>query len=300
MVARAAKWGLLMVLILGGVAQADETNEAGSAAIAKVGEAFAKAFDAGDAQGAAAAWTPDGEYTDLDGVTFRGRVEIQSLFERVFAVAPGRTISIVSESLTFPSPGVALESGFTTVAGKGGESPSRARFANVFVEREGKWLMASVRESSLVAADRSQELSPLAPLLGVWTADLGDGQEIRVEAAPNANGNFVVLERTISQNGQMVGGGTEWIAWDPAAKAIRSWNFESDGGFSESDWKAQGETLTVTTRATLRNGSKVEEVQKLSGGEDGLLVVEGVSLALDGANHTPAKPLKFKRPAPKS
>jgi hypothetical protein len=129
---------------------------------------------------------------------------------------------------------------------------------------------------------------------------LGEGQEIRVEAAPNATGNFVLLERTVFQNGQPVGGGTEWIAWDAANKSIRSWSFESDGGFSESDWKSEGHALVVSTRATLRNGSKVEEVQKLSGAEDGLLVLETVSLSLDGAKQPLAKPVKFKRPGPQS
>ncbi|MFZ4483453.1 MAG: YybH family protein [Chthoniobacterales bacterium] len=292
--------GLAVAGLIGSTALAAEANDSAKAAIAKVGQAFAKAFEAGDAQGVAAAWTPDGEYTDLDGVTFRGRADIQNLFERVFASTPGRTISIESESLTFPAPGVALESGVTTVAGQAGPSPSRARFANVFVEQNGQWLIASVHDSPFVAPDRSQELGPLAPLLGVWTADLGEGQEIRVEAAPNATGNFVLLERTVFQNGQPVGGGTEWIAWDAANKSIRSWSFESDGGFSESDWKSEGHALVVSTRATLRNGSKVEEVQKLSGAEDGLLVFEAVSLSLDGAKQPLAKPVKFKRPGPQS
>jgi uncharacterized protein (TIGR02246 family) len=297
-----AKFFLGFVLLYGlpVFAFAAEADEAAKAAIAKSGQAFAKAFEEGDAAVLAAAWTPDGEYTDLEGLTFRGRAEIQGIFERTFASAPGRTMAIESESLTFPAPGVALESGTTTVAGKDGEAPSRARFANTFVQQDGRWLLASVRESPFVPADRSQELSPLAPLLGVWTADLGNGQQIRVEAAPNATGNFVLLERIVLQNGQPVGGGTEWVVWDEATKSIRSWSFESDGGFSESNWKAEGEALTVTTRATLRNGSKVEEVQKLSGGEDGLLVVEGVSLALDGVKQAPAKPLKFKRPGPQS
>lgn len=293
-------FGFALLFCLPGFAFAAEADEAAQAAIAKSGQAFAKAFEEGDAAALASAWTPDGEYTDLEGLTFRGRAEIQGVFERTFAAAPGRTMAIESESLTFPAPGVALESGTTAVAGKDGEAPSRARFANTFVQQDGRWLLASVRESPFVPADRSQELSPLAPLLGVWTADLGYGQQIRVEAAPNATGNFVLLERVVLQNGRPVGGGTEWIAWDAATKSIRSWSFESDGGFSESDWKVEGDTLTVTTRATLRSGSKVEEVQKLSGGEDGLLVVEGVSLTLDGVEQETAKPLKFKRPGPPS
>jgi hypothetical protein len=34
--------------------------------------------------------------------------------------------------------------------------------------------------------------------------------------------------------------GTQWIGWDPAAKQIRSWSFEADGGYGESVWTKQG------------------------------------------------------------
>ena len=34
---------------------------------------------------------------------------------------------------------------------------------------------------------------------------------------------------------------TQRIGWDPAAKQIRSWEFDSEGGFGEGTW---GETAT--------------------------------------------------------
>jgi len=89
---------------------------------------------------------------------FRGRAEIQNLFERTFAAFPGWTMAIKSESLIFPNPGVALESTLTAVVGEDGGDLGRARFANVFVEQADRCLLASVRESPFVVPDRSQEL----------------------------------------------------------------------------------------------------------------------------------------------
>ena len=39
--------------------------------------------------------------------------------------------------------------------------------------------------------------------------------------------------------------GTQVIGWDPAAGTIRSWMFDSDGGFGEGTWSKKGNTWIV-------------------------------------------------------
>ena len=46
-------------------------------AVRKTADAFAKAFNAGDARAVAAFWTKDGEYIGPDGAEVRGRDELE-------------------------------------------------------------------------------------------------------------------------------------------------------------------------------------------------------------------------------
>lgn len=284
---------LLPIILLSSLAvRADSDTDQ----VAALGDSFVKAFDKADAANLAAAWAEDGEYSDIDGRTFRGREDIRKMFEGYFSSGKGRTLRVDSETLRFPAPGVAIEDGTTSVFGANGEPPSRARYTNVFVKKDGKWLLASVREAPFAAPNRSQELGSLGPLLGAWEAVAESGETIRTLVEPAAGGNFLVISRTILAKNVPISGATEWVAWDPASKAIRSWSFESDGGFSESQWKQEGGKWTVSTRGTLRDGRTISESQVLSAGDDALTVAT-TDFALEGKPQPAAKPLTLKRPA---
>ncbi len=269
-------------------------QEQAKAAIAKGGETYAKAFAAADAKALAAAYAADAEYKSLDGRIIRGREAIEAFFRGFFSDGRKRQLLVESESLTFPAPGVAVERGVTAVSEDGNKLAAQARFTNLLVEKDGQWLLASVEETPYAGDDRSSELAPLAPLIGQWEADLGEGSSLYVGVERAEGGNFVLIERVVTANSLPVSTSLEWVGWDPVGKLIRSWSFESDGSFSQSEWKADGTALVLATKATLREGAVVEETQRISRGPDGALSVEGVSLTLDGEKQQPAPALKFK------
>jgi len=47
------------------------------------------------------------------------------------------------------------------------------------------------------------------------------------------NQNFIVSSFTTSAKNVSVGDATVWIGWDPTAKNIRAWLFDSTGGFGQ-------------------------------------------------------------------
>lgn len=269
-------------------------QEQAKAAIAKGGEAYAKAFAAADAKAMAAAYAADAEYKSLDGRVIRGREAIEAFFRGFFSDGRKRQLLVESESLAFPAPGVAVERGVTAVSEDGAKVAAQARFTNLLVEKDGQWLLASVEETPYLGDDRGGELAPLAPLLGEWEADLGEGRSLYVGVERSEGGSFILIQRVVAEKSLPVRTSLEWVGWDPVRKLLRSWSFESDGSFSESEWKADGAALVVATKATLREGAVVEETQRVSRGQDGTLSVEGVSLVLDGEKQQPAPALKFK------
>ena len=50
--------------------------------------------------------------------------------------------------------------------------------------------------------------------------------------------------------------GTQVIGWDPAAGTIRSWMFDSDGGFGEGIWTKNDNTWIVKFSQVLPDGRK--------------------------------------------
>jgi len=288
----------LASLIFGSAStRAAETPPEQSAALAKLGEAYVAAFNKGDAKAVAAFWTPDGDYVDQLGHTFAGREAIEKMFESYFASAKGAEIRVDSDSLRFLAPALAVEDGSTSVFLPDGTPPSRARYTNTFIFADGKWLLASVREAPFVAPDRSQELAGLAGLIGSWESNDKAGDKILLDVAPSPEGNFLVATRTVLRKDLPVSSGTEWIAWDPSTNAIRSWSFESDGGFGESSWKTDGTTWTVESHYTLRDGTKLREIQSLLVDTRGNLVAKTLGLSANEKDLPPPEDLIFKHPA---
>ena len=54
--------------------------------------------------------------------------------------------------------------------------------------------------------------------------------------------------------------GMQFIGWDPANKQIRSWVFDSDGGFAEGKWTKKGNRWLIQQTGTLPDGRKASEV----------------------------------------
>ena len=50
--------------------------------------------------------------------------------------------------------------------------------------------------------------------------------------------------------------GTQVIGWDPAADTIRSWMFDSDGGFGEGTWSKKDNSWIVKFNQVLPDGRK--------------------------------------------
>ena len=50
--------------------------------------------------------------------------------------------------------------------------------------------------------------------------------------------------------------GTQVIGWDPAAGTIRSWMFDSDGGFGEGTWSKKGNRWLIKFKQVLPDGRK--------------------------------------------
>ena len=231
-------------------------------AIGKIRAAYVKAFNAGDARALAAFWAPDGEFVDSEGRSFRGRNAIEKEFTAFFKEAKGQVLEVTVDSLRFVSPDVALETGGTRIKAADGAS-SHAAYSIVHTRRNGKWLLASVRDAAYAPASNYERLRDLEWLVGKWTAKR-DGQTLEITCEWSEKRNFLTRKYSLTNAEGTTRTGVQIIGWDPLVGAIRSWVFDSDGGFGSEKWERDGERWVLQAAAVTRDGAETESTNVLT------------------------------------
>jgi uncharacterized protein (TIGR02246 family) len=270
-------------------------NPADETALMKNAEAFVAAFNKGDAKTLAAFWTPDGDFTDELGHKTVGREAIEKLFEGVFAEHKGMQLRIDITGLRFVTADVAIEDGTTALIHPDGLPPSRARYTNVHVRKDGKWSLESVRTATYTPPSNYEHLKGLDWLIGEWVDDVAKGEAARISFEWTDNQNFVISHFTTTIKGVAIGGGTVWIGWDPNAKSVRSWMFEANGGFGQGTWTKDGAKWTSKSTGTLQDGKKATSTNIVTRIDDDTLTWEVKERTLDDKPVPDIKPVKMKR-----
>jgi uncharacterized protein (TIGR02246 family) len=286
------------LLLAGGVGVAQKDGEGKGKdgdAIFENAKAFVAAFDKGDVKALAAFWAEDGDYTDVRGRHVKGRAKIEAAFKETFADAKGLKLRIDSESLKFVTPDVAIEDGTTEVLHPDGGPPNKARYTIVHVKKGGKWLISSVRDADFSPPTNYDHLKGLEWLIGDWADEAGKGDVARVSFAWAKNQNFIVSNFHTAFKNITLGGGAQWIGYDPVTKKIRSWTFEFSGAFGEAVWSADGKSWTVKTALTTREGQRLKATNVITFLDANAFTFESKDRTLNGKELPPIKPIRMKR-----
>jgi uncharacterized protein (TIGR02246 family) len=253
----AAGMGMILLVASPSWAQQAKGATADEQAQAARAKAMIEAFNKGDAKAVAAFWTPDGDYMDELGHLFKGRKAIEAYFQKMFGAAKGAKLVVHRSGFRFIRPDLAIGDGIFEVFPPDGGPATSARYTAVQVKQDGQWFMASVREAVATAPNNAEKLEDLAWLIGDWADEGQKGALARLSFSWAENNNFIVSHFLTTVKDVPVAGGTQWIAWDAAAKQVRSWAFDSGGAISESAWSKDGNRMMSKTTTTLRDGKRV-------------------------------------------
>jgi uncharacterized protein (TIGR02246 family) len=236
------------------------TRAADEKALRKSAEDFARAFNARDAKAIATQFAPQAEMVDLDGNVRQGRAAIEASFAQQFA-DPQFKIAVEIESLRFVGDNLAVEDGHLVLTSED-QASVRSRYTAVHVREGGTWLVASSRDV-VNPNDRiapHAHLQQLAWLVGDWIEE--NGNSIVVTSYRWDEGqNFLLSDYTVKVAGQVTMKGTQRIGWDPLTRQIKTWTFDSDGGYGEGYWHRDGDRWLVKLEgvsADGRNGSMTQ------------------------------------------
>ncbi len=239
------------------------SNSADEEAIRKAVVAFVEQYNAHKADAVTALFAPDARMILRDGTELNGHDEIKQSMEAAFEGSPKASISVVVESLRFLTPDVAVEEGFTSSFPDGETLTARSRYTVVHLKKDGKWLMQSVRVVEEQSLSAYGDLAPLEWLIGDWI-DEGRTETVETTFRWDENKSFLLEEFQVVKDGSVVLKGTQRIGWDPQAKQIRSWTFDSAGGFGEATWTPVGDNWVVKAKAVTADGTSALATRTLT------------------------------------
>src|SRR5262249_45603585 len=98
-------------------------------------------------------------------------------------------------------------------------------------------------------------LKDLQWLVGNWK-DTDENVKIAYLTKWDKFKNFLVQHYRIDAYGVEVMEGLQIIGWDPIEKKIRSWVYDSDGGFGTGTWSKKGDSWYAKLQFTLSTGEK--------------------------------------------
>lgn len=232
---------------------------------------YEKAFNAGDAKAIGGLWKSDGEFIDPMGNKILGREAIEKVFQEFFSRTPGEKLAIKVLSVKEEEEGKVAVAEIVPELSPPLPGRIGANIATIVLVRSGEtWLIEGVRERFHVPA-AYEHLKAIEWLVGSWStqqpsnAGPDNASHISVNTTCQWTANKSFLTRTFSTHTQQLElQGTEIIGWDPQAKSIRSWLFESTGGFTESVWKQDGNKWTIEIKGVLANGDAVSSTATLT------------------------------------
>jgi uncharacterized protein (TIGR02246 family) len=260
---------------------ADQAED--EAAIRANAEAYVAAYNKHDAKAVAAMWSPDAVYMDPStGEAAVGQEEIGKVFTDILAALGEAKLEVEVNSVEFVSPNVAIENGTVRII-RPNEEPEETNYTAVNVKRDGKWLLDRVSEEESPSPPPSsyEQLKELEWMIGSWI-DQDERATVQTDCEWTKNQNFLNRSFAVVVGDQVDLAGMQIIGWDPVAKQIRSWIFDSDGGFSEGKWTRKGDRWLIRQSGTLPDGGRSSAVNVITRIDDDSFTWQSVQREIDG------------------
>ena len=210
------------------------------------------AFNNKDSEEFARLWDGDGIYVNVSShKTLRGRDQITDNFKKFISEEADYRVSILQ--VDFIDETHATELGHISISYLTKGQEERA-FKAVFNYQDGKWVLSKLIEADfLQTSTHYRELKPLDWMIGNWE-DESDWIDVSYKFYWDHNNNFIVQDFKMKVLDEEELSGRQVIGWDPVSNTIRSWIFDSDGGFGECKWTQEGNSWYVSVHFTLSDG----------------------------------------------
>ena len=224
-------------------------------AVKKAELATIEAFNKGDAAALAALFAEKGELVDENGNVFSGREQITGLFKAFFERFPKAELQMEVTGVRTVGDSLAIEEGVRLITVPDSDVAAQVRYAAVRDKVGDSWPIASYSEFADDPAPTPAEmLSGVSFLVGDWIDESPEGKTT-ISYRWEDEGNFLLGDYTLAVAGMPESRSHQRIGWDPLEGVIRSWTFDSDGGYSTGEWVATEAGWVIKSDATMPDGT---------------------------------------------
>jgi uncharacterized protein (TIGR02246 family) len=269
------------ILMVSGVSAEKTVLSQDETAIRKAIDSYVGTYNRGDASAAASHWSRQGSYLTQTGEYAKGPDKIRPALEKFFSENKGIQVKAAPFDVQRQSADRATAKGFATFQ-RPGEENDEVLFAATYVKEKGAWKLLAVKEEeSSVPLDTIAKLGELEWLIGDW---VDQDENASVETTFRWAKDYAFINGTfrVTVGDQVDLEGTQVIGWDPAAKKIRSWIFDSKAGVGEGEWSREANRWTVNVKSVLGNGQKASSINIYTYLDPNSFTWQSVSRAVDG------------------
>jgi uncharacterized protein (TIGR02246 family) len=262
-------------------AEEDKDHAQDRQAIKQAAAEYSAAFDKGDIDGLLSHWSPDAEYIDESGKLIQGHQAIASLIRNNQEHLKGYKMKLEGSGLRFLTPDVAMVDGKATLVSPEGKEEVTP-FAAVWVKSDGKWRVRSLRDLSeddqkepVTSADH---LKPFEQLLGNWVST---DKSTDLHCAWTLKKSFILMEyKTKRGNEEYLT--AQRFGWDPVNQRIRSWYFDSAGGYGEAAWTEVSDGYAGEAGGVLSDGRIGSAIYHARMDDHGSFIFQARNRSVDG------------------
>jgi len=223
--------------------------------VVREAEATVKAFNAADAAALGGLFLETGELVDEQGTVHAGREAITELFRGFFTKFPQAVLEMQPTSVRPVGESLVVEEGERRITASKGAAVAQVHYVVVRSKQGDRWPIASYHEFADDPLPTPREiLQSAAWLVGDWVDESPEGRTA-ITFRWSEDGNFLLGDYEITGPDGSASRSTQRIGWDPVIGQLRSWTFDSDGGFSVDEWNAVEEGWAVKSEATMPDGT---------------------------------------------
>lgn len=223
-------------------------------AITAATDALVSAFNSKQVDQLVALFHPDGELVDENGDVHHGAAALREIFAGYFDIFPEAHLTATVDEVRLVGEQLATSFGERRLRVGSDGAEVKQRYEAVWLPAGAEWKIASLQE--IAEEDEAVAVSPLAGLewlVGHWRNE-GDDGVVHLHYRWDDNHQFLLGDLTVKAGDEIVMQSQQRIGWDPALGLVRSWLFESDGGFGESFWTEDEGRWILKSMAVLPDG----------------------------------------------
>jgi uncharacterized protein (TIGR02246 family) len=253
-----------------------------------------QAFNSRDAAAIAANWTTDAEYLRNDGDPIRGRDAIQKGYAEFFKTLTGKSnVEVQTDNMRFPSNDTAYTEVTLRLKNEAGEMIGSSWRNTLLVREAGTWKVAMVQEWDRDTSN-DDTLNDLAWLIGTWSMDTPD-RKVTTTYEWDENKTFIRGKFSTKQGDKPAESGTQFFGKDNANGGIRSWVFQSDGGYGDGSWKRDGKKWMVDFTGVSAEGKNLSATVVYMRVDADTFTWQAVEQTVDGQPIADTQPIKVSK-----